>query len=85
LINRSDNEAVDAFLIGARFGFAACTTFLTTGLLIGFGVNFLLTFGFGLTTAFLLGAAVGLTPFFDAVMINWLSWVNTSTQVLSKH
>ena len=46
---------------------------------------FLVTFGFGLATAFLLGAAVGLTPFFDAVMINWLSWVKTSTQVLSKH
>jgi hypothetical protein len=85
LINRSDKEAVDAFLIGARFGFGDATTFLTIGLLTGFGVIFLLTTGFGLTTAFLLGAAVGLTPFFDAVMINWLSWVNTSTQVLSKH
>ena len=70
LINRSDKEAVATFLIGARFGFGEATTFLTIGLLLGFGVIFLLTTGFGLTTAFLLGAAVGFTPFLAAVIIN---------------
>jgi hypothetical protein len=70
LINRSDKEAVATCLIGARFGFGDATTFLTTGLLLGFGVIFLLTTGFGFTTAFLLGAGFGLTPSFDAVIIN---------------
>jgi hypothetical protein len=70
LINRSDREAVAAFLIGARFGFTAATTFLKTGLMLGFGTTFLLTAGFGFITTFLIGALVGLTPFLAAVIIN---------------
>jgi len=70
LINRSDKEAVAAFLIGARFGFTTATTFLTMGLILGFGTAFLLTAGFGFTTTFLIGALVGLTPFLAAVIIN---------------
>lgn len=70
LINRSDKEAVATFLIDGFLGFGDATTFLTTGLLLGFGVIFLLTTGFGFTTAFLLGAGFGLAPSFDAVIIN---------------
>jgi hypothetical protein len=63
---------VESFFAGAAFGLAfAGTTFFGDKLLtIGFGTLFLLTTGFGLTNAFLLGAGVGFAPFFEAVIIN---------------
>jgi hypothetical protein len=72
LINRSDKEVVDSFFAGAAFGlaFVGTTFFGGTLLTIGFGTLFLLTTGFGLTNAFLLGAGVGFAPFFEAEIIN---------------
>jgi hypothetical protein len=72
LINRSDKEVVESFFAGAAFGLALTgeTFFGGALLIIGFGTLFLLTTGFGLANAFLLGAGVGFAPFFEAVIIN---------------
>ena len=63
---------MESFFAGAAFGLAVTgeTFFGGTLFTIGFGTLFLLTTGFGLTNAFLLGAGVSFAPFFEAVIIN---------------
>jgi hypothetical protein len=61
----------ETFFAGAALGlaFVGVTFFGTAIFATGLGVFFLVTAGFGLTTAFLLGIGVAFAPFFEAVII----------------